>query len=204
MRSGIELDARVIEVADYIIDNECTLREVAPVFNIGKSTAHVYMTTRLQWLDMDRYSKVMKILEYNKSIRYRRGGLAAKYNCPERREKLMGENNMMPVMLMTTVEKWVKDSGLEVTDKVIGKVKSELIAVHPKYYHHAKITKVINERGGVDFHLLIRYSETEQYYITDNVKRAKRIIDILSDEHPRVTRSLKESLEYSRKLGGNQ
>lgn len=203
MRSDIELDTRVIEVADYIIDNECTLREVAPVFHIGKSTAHVYMTTRLQWLDMDRYSKVMKILEYNKSIRYRRGGLAAKYNRPERREELMRENNMMPVMLMTTVEKWVKESGLEVTDKMIGRVKSELIAVHPKYYHHAKIIKVMNERGGVDFHLLIRHSGTEQYYVTNNAKRVKCIINILSDEHPQVTRSLKESLEYSIKLGGN-
>lgn len=81
--SGVELDTTVLEVADYMINNRCTLREVASVFDIGKSTAHVYVTTRLQSIDNNKYLKVMELLQYNKSVRSSRGGLAASRNRSE-------------------------------------------------------------------------------------------------------------------------
>lgn len=109
---------------------------------------------------------------------------------------------MRPVMLMTTIENWIKESGLEVTDKIIGRLKSELIAVHPEYYHHMKIVKLMNRYGGVDYQLIIRHSKVSQYYVTTNCRQVKSIINLLSYEYPQVPRSIRRLLRYSGKLGG--
>ena len=67
------IEERVIDIADYIIDNNATVRKAA-----SKSTAHKDVTTRLLEIDPQLAAKVRKILDINKQERHIRGGLATK------------------------------------------------------------------------------------------------------------------------------
>lgn len=67
---------RVLDIADYLLQHKCTVREVATVFCVSKSTAHKDLSERLPLLDNNRYATVCKILCGNWQQRYVRGGLA--------------------------------------------------------------------------------------------------------------------------------
>lgn len=69
---------RVLSVSNYIIDTEDTVREIANVFNISKSTVHKDLRERLLEIDVDLYDKVSKILKYHSSVRHIRGGESTK------------------------------------------------------------------------------------------------------------------------------
>ena len=69
---------RVIDVADYLLQNGCTIREVAGVFCVSKSTAHKDLSERLPLLDKERFEKINAILSDNWDERYIRGGQATK------------------------------------------------------------------------------------------------------------------------------
>lgn len=69
---------RVIEIADYLLTNGVTIREVASVFCVSKSTAHKDLSERLPLLDKEKYSRVSQALTDNWSERYLRGGQATK------------------------------------------------------------------------------------------------------------------------------
>ena len=69
---------RVLSVSNYIIDTEDTVREIANVFNISKSTVHKDLRDRLFEIDFDLYDKVSKILMYHSSVRHIRGGESTK------------------------------------------------------------------------------------------------------------------------------
>lgn len=66
------------EIANYIIDNKCTIRECAKVFGLSKSTIHGYMHTKLKYADIDLYDEVQAVLDYNFSVRHLRGGESTK------------------------------------------------------------------------------------------------------------------------------
>ena len=72
------IEDRVIELANYIIDNNATVRSAAKKFHISKSTVHKDMTSRLQLLNSELYKKVLDILKTNKEQRHIRGGIATK------------------------------------------------------------------------------------------------------------------------------
>lgn len=74
----MSLNERVIDTAFYILENDCTVREAAKHFGVGKSTVHVDVTVRLRALDTPLYRKVKKVLDKNKSERHLRGGAATK------------------------------------------------------------------------------------------------------------------------------
>ena len=76
MRSNIE--ERAVELARYIIENRATVRAAARHFGISKSTVHKDLSERLQRVDEGLYLKVKEILDYNKSQRHIRGGLATR------------------------------------------------------------------------------------------------------------------------------
>ena len=76
MREYIE--KRTVLFADYIIENNATVRDTAKNFDISKSTVHKDVTERLKRIDKDLYEKVREILNYNKAERHIRGGLATK------------------------------------------------------------------------------------------------------------------------------
>ena len=69
---------RVINVSNYMIDTGNTVREIAKVFNISKSTVHKDLRERLLEIDVDLYDKVSKILKYLSSVRHIRGGESTK------------------------------------------------------------------------------------------------------------------------------
>ncbi len=72
------IEDRVIELANYIIDNKATVRAAAKEFHISKSTVHKDMTSRLPLLNRELYKKVLNILKTNKEQRHIRGGIATK------------------------------------------------------------------------------------------------------------------------------
>ena len=70
--------SRVIDEAKYIIDTEDTVRDMALVFNVSKSTVHKDLRDRLLEIDENMYKKVSKILNYHTDIRHIRGGESTK------------------------------------------------------------------------------------------------------------------------------
>ncbi len=73
-----ELEKRVIEIAYLMLDGNRTVREVARIIGISKSTVHYDLTKRLDSIDNSLYLKVRKLLDYNKKIRHIRGGEATR------------------------------------------------------------------------------------------------------------------------------
>ncbi len=69
---------RCVELAQYIIENECTVRDAAAYFGVSKSTVHKDVTERLEKNDRNLYLSVKKILQRNKSERHLRGGEATR------------------------------------------------------------------------------------------------------------------------------
>ncbi|MBR4890660.1 MAG: sporulation transcriptional regulator SpoIIID [Clostridia bacterium] len=72
------IEERTIEVANYIIENKCTVRAAAKHFNISKSTVHKDVADRLMIINKKLWSQVRPILETNKAERHIRGGMATK------------------------------------------------------------------------------------------------------------------------------
>lgn len=65
---------RTIACAQYIADNQATLRQTAQAFGIGKSTVHADISKRLPRLDMGLYRQVYAVLSVNREERHLRGG----------------------------------------------------------------------------------------------------------------------------------
>ncbi len=76
MKSYIE--ERAIEIANYIIQNNATVRQAAKKYGISKSTVHKDCTERLIQVNPALANEVRKVLDVNKSERHIRGGLATK------------------------------------------------------------------------------------------------------------------------------
>ena len=69
---------RVREEANYIIETKKTIREIAKIFNVSKSTVHKDLHERLSDIDSSLYYKVDDILKYHIDIRHIRGGESTK------------------------------------------------------------------------------------------------------------------------------
>ncbi|MDE6401989.1 MAG: sporulation transcriptional regulator SpoIIID [Clostridiales bacterium] len=78
-------NTRAVELGKYIAQTQCTVRDAAKRFEIGKSTVHKDVTERLPHLDGALFEKVRKILDYNLSVRHLRGGEATKNKCEARK-----------------------------------------------------------------------------------------------------------------------
>ena len=65
---------RVMEEARYIINTGKTVREMASVFGVSKSTVHKDLKERLLEIDTSMYNEVSRILEYHFLVRHIRGG----------------------------------------------------------------------------------------------------------------------------------
>jgi len=64
--------------AQFIVDNNATVREAAEALGVSKSTIHKNMTERLKYIDGPLYREVKEILKRNKAERHMRGGLATR------------------------------------------------------------------------------------------------------------------------------
>ena len=76
MKSYIE--ERAIEIANYIIEENATVRQTAKQFGISKITVHKDVTDRLQQINPVLAKQARQVLDVNKSERHIRGGLATR------------------------------------------------------------------------------------------------------------------------------
>ena len=72
------IEERAIKIANYIIENNATVRQTAKEFGISKSTVHKDVTDRLVQLNPSLAAEARKVLDVNKSERHIRGGLATR------------------------------------------------------------------------------------------------------------------------------
>lgn len=85
MREYIE--ERAINLANYIIEKNATVRQTARYFGISKSTVHKDVTDRLLKINLSLARQARQVLDVNKSERHIRGGLAT-------REKFLRERRL--------------------------------------------------------------------------------------------------------------
>lgn len=69
---------RILEEADYMIRTRDTVRVLAEVFHVSKSTIHKDLKYRLESLDKKRFEQVSEILKYHREVRHLRGGQSTK------------------------------------------------------------------------------------------------------------------------------
>ena len=74
------IEERAIEIADYIIATNATVRQAAKKFGVSKSTVHKDCVERLREINPSLASEVRRVLDVNKSERHIRGGMATKRN----------------------------------------------------------------------------------------------------------------------------
>lgn len=72
------IQERVLKEANYMIETEKTVREIATFFQVSKSTVHKDLHERLKKIDQLIYKKVDKIMKYHLNIRHIRGGESTK------------------------------------------------------------------------------------------------------------------------------
>lgn len=75
---------RIIEEAEYMLKTKETVREIAKVFNVSKSTIHKDLHDRLKYINEYMHKEIESIFNYHKMIRHIRGGQSTK----KRYEKL--------------------------------------------------------------------------------------------------------------------
>ena len=72
------IEERAINIANYIIESNATVRQTAREFGVSKSTVHKDCVERLVAINPSLASQVRKVLNANKAERHIRGGLATK------------------------------------------------------------------------------------------------------------------------------
>ena len=71
-------EERTIRLAQYMIEENATVRQTAARFGVSKSTVHKDITTRLKTLNAVLYERVQEVLRTNKQERHIRGGMATR------------------------------------------------------------------------------------------------------------------------------
>lgn len=72
------LQSRSELIADYIIENNCTIRYASKIFCISKSSVHLDVSYRLKKINYRKYLQVKKVLDQNLKERNIRGGNSTK------------------------------------------------------------------------------------------------------------------------------
>ena len=72
------IEERAIQIANYIIESNATVRQTAKTFGVSKSTVHKDVTDRLMQINPALAKQARQVLDVNKSERHIRGGLATK------------------------------------------------------------------------------------------------------------------------------
>ena len=73
-----DIEERAARLAEYIIENNATVRAAAKKYGISKSTVHKDVTERLKQSDPILWQQVKTVLERNKAERHIRGGIATR------------------------------------------------------------------------------------------------------------------------------
>lgn len=72
------IEERAVDIANYIVEQNATVRQTAKQFGISKSTVHKDVTERLAQINPALASRARLVLDLNKSERHIRGGMATK------------------------------------------------------------------------------------------------------------------------------
>lgn len=70
--------SRVKAESQYLVETQSTIREVAKVFGVSRSTVHRDLVQRLPKIDLGLFNKVCRVLDYNLEERAVRGGESTK------------------------------------------------------------------------------------------------------------------------------
>lgn len=70
--------SRVLEEALYMLENKSTVREIADIYNVSKSTVHKDLQERLQEINVELHNEVDKIFKEHIEVRHIRGGESTK------------------------------------------------------------------------------------------------------------------------------
>lgn len=81
------IEERVLELANYIIETNSTVRATAGKFRVSKSTVHKDVTERLLEINPALAQEVKEVLENNKAERHLRGGMATREKYKQLAEK---------------------------------------------------------------------------------------------------------------------
>ena len=65
---------RVKKEANHILKTNDTIRDIAKIFKVSKSTVHKDLHERLKDINLGLYIKVDSILKYHTDVRHIRGG----------------------------------------------------------------------------------------------------------------------------------
>ena len=69
---------RTFTLAEHILKTKDTIRMMAKIYSLSKSTVHNDLSKRLKVLSQEKYENVKKILDFNFSDKHIRGGKATK------------------------------------------------------------------------------------------------------------------------------
>ena len=81
------IEERAVEIANYIITNNATVRQTSKKYGISKSTVHKDVSERLEQINPYIFKKVRKVLDKNKAERHIRGGRATKQKFEEMKKR---------------------------------------------------------------------------------------------------------------------
>ncbi len=73
-----DIKNRVLQVSDYVISTNKTIRETAKEYNVSKSTIHKDLSERLLKYDFERYLLVKEILIKHDKQKHINGGISTK------------------------------------------------------------------------------------------------------------------------------
>lgn len=80
---------RIINEVEYMLKKECTIRELAKIFLVSKSTVHKDLNDRLLYINEEKYYEVKKIFDKHIKERHINGGQATK----KKYKAMKGGNN---------------------------------------------------------------------------------------------------------------
>ncbi len=72
------IEKRATDIGIYIVEKSATVRQAAKAFGVSKSTVHKDVAERLPQIDMRLAKEAREVLDFNKSERHIRGGMATK------------------------------------------------------------------------------------------------------------------------------
>ncbi len=82
------IEKRTLDLAWYIIENQVTVRKLADIFRVSKTTVHNDLTKRLPEISLPMAQAVCDVLAFNLKERSIRGG-----NATKEKYRLMRESN---------------------------------------------------------------------------------------------------------------
>lgn len=69
---------RVLSETNEILNSKNTIREIAKIYHVSKSTVHKDLHERLFYIDLEKYKQIQEIFKYHIDIRHIRGGESTK------------------------------------------------------------------------------------------------------------------------------